>query len=91
MASPVWAVDVVEAALVCACCVAGPEPVSKVLEAVGVTGLFGWLLVGSGLWSLVRFFLRKPREGMKTDDAVRLGRERWGSRSNWVTWGAADG
>lgn len=40
---------------------------SKLFAVVGVTGLVGWLvelLFGSP--SLVRFFLRKPRLGMKT-------------------------
>lgn len=38
---------------------------SKLLAAVGVTGLAGWLAEG-GSTSLVRFFLRKPRLGIKT-------------------------
>jgi hypothetical protein len=31
---------------------------------MGVTGLVGWLVEGSDLSSLVRFFLRNPRLGM---------------------------
>lgn len=39
---------------------------SKLLAVVGVTGLVGWLAELLGSPSLVRFFLRKPRLGMKT-------------------------
>lgn len=45
---------------------------SKLLAVaeVGVTGLVGWVVEAEELWlgspSLVRFFLRKPRLGIKT-------------------------
>lgn len=57
----------VEAVFVCeaevrSCCVEA----SLVLEVdVAATGLVGLEVEGSGLLSLVLFFLRKPREGMK--------------------------
>ena len=52
-----------------------------VLEAVGVMGLFGWLVLeGSGFWSLVRFFFRKPREGIKTRDLRGPSDEIWEDR-----------
>lgn len=39
----------------------------KLLEEVGVTGLVGWLVdEGSELPSLVRFFFKKPRAGIKS-------------------------
>ena len=53
------------------CCDMGTVP-SKGLAAVGVTGLVG--LLGSDvsfLSSLVRFFLRNPRVGIKDDLSSR--------------------
>ena len=62
-------VEVVEKALCCDAaeiwCDKGTAP-SKGLAAVGVTGLVGLLGAdGSVLSSLVRFFLRNPRVGIK--------------------------
>jgi len=73
---------VAEAPLECAWG-AGAELDSKFLEAVGVTGLFGWLLLGSECWSLVRFFFRKPREGIKAGMRLIDEGESGVGGSNW--------
>lgn len=52
----------------------------KLLLDVGVTGLVGWLVdEGSELPSLVRFFFKKPRVGIKKDVKRMEGRESRGS------------
>lgn len=61
---PGWEVAC-DSAVGCCCCCCDTVWL-KLLEDVGVTGLVGWLVdEGSELASLVRFFFRKPRLGIK--------------------------